>query len=111
MTDRRELPVSTTSPAARDAYVEGCEAVLTKHPGAVEAFDRAIAADPGFALAHAARAYALLERANAVAARQSMAAAQSLAAQTTERERSHIAFFDLIVGGDAVFSFAQAGWL
>jgi len=55
LTDRYGLPLSTTSSAARDAYVEGCEAKLTMYPGAIEAFDRAIAADPGFALAHAAR--------------------------------------------------------
>ena len=50
LTDRYGLLVSTTSSAARDAYVEGCEAKLTMYPGAIEAFDRAIAADPSFAL-------------------------------------------------------------
>jgi tetratricopeptide (TPR) repeat protein len=99
--DRYELPLSTTSCAARDAYVEGCEAKLTMYPGAIEAFDRAIAADPGFALAHAARAHALLERGDAAAARASMAAANSLTASLSAREASHIAFFDLIVAGDA----------
>jgi hypothetical protein len=80
LTDRYELPLSTTSSAARDAYVKGCEAKLTMYPGAVEAFDRALAADPGFALAHAATAHVLLERGDAAAARASMAAANSLAA-------------------------------
>ena len=44
LTDRYELPLTTASSAARDAYVEGCEAKLTMYPGALEAFDRAIAA-------------------------------------------------------------------
>ncbi len=101
LTDRYELPLSTNSSAARDAYLEGCEAKLTMYPGAIEAFDRAIAADPSFALAHAAKAYALLERGNAVAARASMAAANSLTANLSPREASHIAFFDLLVAGDA----------
>ena len=101
LTDRYELPLSTTSSAARDAYVEGCEAKLTMYPGAIEAFDRAIAADPGFALAHAARAHALLERGDAAAARESMAAANALAAGLPAREASHIAFFGLLVAGDA----------
>jgi tetratricopeptide (TPR) repeat protein len=101
LTDRYELLLSTTSFAARDAYVEGCEAKLTMHPGAIEAFDRAIAADPGFALAHAARAHALLERGDAAAARASMAAANSVAAGLPAREKSHVAFFDLLVAGDA----------
>src|SRR6266566_4184093 len=69
LTDRYDLPLSTASSAARDAYVEGCEAKLTMYPDAIEAFDHAIAADPGFALAHAARAHALLERGDAAAAR------------------------------------------
>ena len=101
LTGRYGLLLSTTSSAARDAYVEGCEAKLTMYPGAIEAFDRAIAADPGFALAHAARAHALLERGDAAAARASMAAANSLAAGLSAREASHIAFFDLLVAGDA----------
>jgi hypothetical protein len=99
LTDRYGLPLSTRSSAARDAYVEGCEAKLTMYPGALEAFDRAIAADPGFALAHAAKAHALLERGDA-AARASMAAANSLIAGLSAREASHIAFFDLLSAGD-----------
>ena len=101
LTDRYDLPLSTTSLAARDAYVQGCEAKLTMYPGAIEAFDRAIAADPGFALPHAARAHALLERGDAAAAREAMAAANALASGLTAREASHIAFFGLLVAGDA----------
>jgi tetratricopeptide (TPR) repeat protein len=101
LTDGYGLPLSTTSVAARDAYVEGCDAKLTMYPGAVEAFDRAIGTDPGFALAHAARAHALLERGDITAARASIAAANSLIAGLTAREQSHVAFFDLVVAGDA----------
>jgi Flp pilus assembly protein TadD len=100
LTDRYGLLLSTTSSVARDAYIEGCEAKLTMYPGAIEAFDRAITADPGFALAHAGRGHALLERGDAAAARASMAAANSLTAGLSARERSHIAFFDLLVAGD-----------
>jgi tetratricopeptide (TPR) repeat protein len=101
LTDRYELPLSTASSAARDAYVQGCEAKLTMYPGAIEAFDRALAADPGFALAHASRANVLLERGDPPAARASMAAANSLAAGLSAREASHIALFGLLVAGDA----------
>jgi hypothetical protein len=104
--DRYDLPLSTASSAARDAYNLGCETKLTMQPGAIEAFDRAIEADPNFALAHVARAHALLERADPAAARQSMAAANALAADAlakdlTAREASHIAFFDLLTAGNA----------
>jgi tetratricopeptide (TPR) repeat protein len=100
LTDRYELPLSTTSTAARDAYLKGSEAKLTMYPGSIEAFDRAVAADPAFALAHVARAHALLERGDAPAARASMAAGNSLAAGLSAREASHIAFFDRLVAGD-----------
>src|ERR1700752_2480240 len=100
LTDRYGLLLSTTSSAARDAFAEGCEAKLTMYPGAIEAFDRAVAADPGFALAHAARAHVLLERGDAAAARTSMAAANALATGLSAREASHIVFFDLLSAGD-----------
>jgi tetratricopeptide (TPR) repeat protein len=100
LTDRYDLPLSTASSVARDAYVRGCEAKLTMYPGAIEAFDRAIAADPGFALAHVARAHILLERGDAAGARESMAAANSVAAGLPAREASHIAFFNRLSAGD-----------
>lgn len=100
LTDHYGLPLSTTSSAARDAYARGCAAKLTMYPGAIAAFDQAIAADPGFALAHAARAHALLERGDAVGARESMAVGQSLAAGLPAREASHIAYFAMLVAGD-----------
>ena len=100
-TDGYGLSLSTTSSVARDAYVQGCEAKLTMYPGAIEAFDRVIEADPGFALPHAARAHALLERGNAAAARESIAAANALATGLPAREASHIGYFGMLVAGDA----------
>ena len=101
LTDRYGLLLSTASAAARDAYAEGCDAKLTNYPGAVEAFDRAVAADPGFALAHVARAHAVLERGDAAAARASMEAAKSSVAGTSAREASHVAYFYLLIAGDS----------
>src|SRR5215471_16563730 len=101
LTDRYDLPLSTVSSAARDAYVAGCEAKLTNYPGAIEAFDRAIAADPSFALAYAAKAHLLLERGDAAAARAATATAKSLAPGVSDREASHVAFFGSLVAGDA----------
>lgn len=101
LSDRYGLFLSTNSSTARDAYVEGCAAKLTMHPGAVAAFDRAIAADPGFALAHAAKAYALLDRGELAASRDAMAAAHSCTAHLSAREKSHVAFFDLLAAGES----------
>jgi tetratricopeptide (TPR) repeat protein len=99
LTDRYDLPLSTTSPSAREAYVQGCDTKLTMYPGAIDAFDRAIAADPNFALAHAAKAHVLLERGEAAAARASIAVAN--AQNLTDREASHVAFFSHLVAGDS----------
>lgn len=99
--DRHDLPLSTASAAARAAYVEGCEAKLTMYPGALDAYHRAIEADPGFALAHAARAQALSERGETGAARAAMATAASLTDGLAAWEKSHVAYFGLLVAGDS----------
>src|SRR5437868_15348647 len=95
LTDRYGLPLSTTSPVARDAYVEGCQAKLTMYPGAIEAFDRAVVAAPGFALAHTAKAHALPERGQIGAACASDAAAASLITAVSGGEAHAIAVFCL----------------
>jgi hypothetical protein len=51
LTDGYDLVPSTASSAARDAYVQATDLALTFYPGAAEAYDRAITADPDFALA------------------------------------------------------------
>jgi len=99
LADRYDLPLSTASAAARDAYVQGCELALTLYPGAIGAFDRAIAADPGFALAHAGKAQVLMREGDVAAARSAQAAAREVAADLPAREASHIAFFDLVFAG------------
>ncbi len=99
LADRYDLPLSTASTAARDAYVQGHDLALTLYPGAVEAFDRALAADPGFALAHAGKAQVLMREGKAAAARAALAAARDLAAGLPTRETGHIRFFDLAFAG------------
>ena len=69
LTDRYGLPLSTGSAAARDAYVEAADLALTFYPGAAEAYDRAIAADAGFAMAHAGKAQMLAREGDVAAAR------------------------------------------
>ena len=68
-------------------------------PGAAEAYDRAIAADPHFAMAHAAKAQMLARQSNVAAAREFLGAAKEMASGLTEREASHIAFFELAFAG------------
>ncbi len=99
--DRYGLAVSTISSTARDAYVQGCDLYLSMNAGAPAAFDSALAADPGFALAFAAKARVQQLRGDIASARASMAAANALASGLTPREASHLAFFGLLIAGQA----------
>lgn len=93
------LEVSTASAVARDSYVEGCQEALTFYPGAIQAYEQAIAADPGFAMAYAGKAQILLRQGEPAAAREALAEAKALASTVTEREASHIALFDCVFSG------------
>jgi len=97
MTDRYGLDLATPSDAARGAYVEACDLLLTMYPGAAEAFDRAIAADPGFDLAWAGKARALMLAGEMPGAKAALAEAQARAAD--ERARSHAGVFALMLAG------------
>jgi tetratricopeptide (TPR) repeat protein len=99
LTDRYGLDLSTGSAAARDSYVEGSDLALTFYPGAALAYDRALAADPGFALAHAGKAQTLLREGDVAAARTALASAKEATVGLSEREASHIALFDLVFAG------------
>jgi tetratricopeptide (TPR) repeat protein len=99
LADRYELPLSTGSETARDAYVEGSHLALTLYPGALAAFDRALAADPGFAMAHAAKAQVLMRGGDVAGARAELAAAKDHAGGVSERETGHIGLFDLVFSG------------
>jgi tetratricopeptide (TPR) repeat protein len=73
----------------------GCDLALTFYPGAIDAFDRAIAADPSFSLPYAGKAQVLMREGNVAAARAALTAAKDLATGLSEREASHIRYFDL----------------
>lgn len=99
--DRYGLPLTTTSPAAREAYLDGVDRFLAARAGAEEAFDRALAADPGFALAHAARARALGVRGRVPEAREAAARARALTGGVTRREAQHVEAVGRLFDGDA----------
>src|SRR5262245_41221827 len=98
--DRYDLPVSTASPAALDAYVEGVDRVLSANAGADESFDRALAVDPGLALAHIGRARMLQLQARLAEAREAAAQARARTGGLTRRERSHVEALAVGLDGD-----------
>jgi hypothetical protein len=99
--DRYGLALSTASSEAAKAYRDGIDLLLSAWPGAAEAFDRAIAADPEFALAHIARARIHTFYQQGDIARKKAALARELVARNgSERERSHVETLALAVEGN-----------
>lgn len=100
-TDRYDLPLSTPSAHAAERYRAGVDLLLSLWPGAAEALDEAIAVDPDFALALAARARLQLIDNQAGAARETIARAQRLVERLgTERERSHVEVLRRLIAGE-----------
>ena len=107
--DRRGLPLSTTSDLAAGHYREGVDLLLSAWPGAAESLEAAVAADPEFALAHAARARLHAIRAEPAEARARIAAAAEIVARRgTERERSHVAVLALAINGQPARALERA---
>src|SRR6185295_4180179 len=106
--DRYGLPLSTASAAARDAYVQGTDLLLSAGPGPVRAYERAIAADPAFALAHAAKARASFLAARIPEAQAAAKRARELAVKLPLRERNNVEVILLTVEGGAPKAYALA---
>ena len=97
VTDAYGNPLATT-PAVRDAYDRGVALFLGGNAGALDAFDAALAADPGFALGHAARARALFMGGDGAGARAAIAEARRLVGDDP-REAGHVAAVAHLVEG------------
>jgi len=107
--DRYGLTLSTASSEAAEAYRQGVDLLLAAWPGAVEAFERAIAADPEFALAHIARARIHTFYQQGDLARQKAAMARELVARRgTLRERTHVETLALAVEGQTAAALTAA---
>ncbi|HLG80608.1 MAG TPA: tetratricopeptide repeat protein [Bradyrhizobium sp.] len=100
--DRYGLPLSTCSAEAASAYCEGVDLMFSAWTGAAETFERAIALDPDFALAHIARARIHTFYQQGDVARAKAAAAREIAARHgTPRERAHVETLALAIEGRA----------
>ena len=98
-TDRYGLPLTTNSQTALGHYAEGLDLALSQNFGAEDAFQRAIDADEGFALAYAAKAFLEFLAINVPAARASAEKAEKLASGLSSRERGYIDVVSKFVNG------------
>jgi len=107
--DSRGLPLSTASDLAAERYRDAVDLLLSAWPGAAEALEDAIKADPDFALAHAARARLHAIRAELAKARTRIATAEEIVARRgTERERSHVEILSLAIDGQSANALGRA---
>src|SRR5436305_14764334 len=107
--DRYGLPLSTNSDAAASAYRDGMDRMLSAWPGAAEAFEQAIAADPDFALAHIARARVHSFYQQGDAARKEAALARDLVKRRgSAREQSHVETLALAAEGQLPAALSSA---
>ncbi len=97
--DRYGNTVSTGSPAARDAYVDGVDRFISAGAGADAAFARAIDEDPGFVLAHVGLARTRQVQGRGAEAQAAMAEAGRVANGMDAREAAHLHAFELLIGG------------
>ena len=98
--DRFGLPLSTTSDAAATDYIAAVDLMLSANAGAEALFDRALAVDPDFALAHIARARLCQVQARIPEAKTAAAVARGLAGRVTPREARHIETVALVIDGN-----------
>lgn len=107
--DRYNLPLSTVSETAAERYRTGVDLLLSLWTGVAETLDEAIAADPHFALAYAARARFHAIRTEIADAKAKIAKASELVQiNGTERERSHVQTLSYVIHGEPAKALANA---
>lgn len=106
--DRYGNALSTTSPAARDAYVAGLDLFLSAAPDVEDAFQRALDADPEFALAHVGIARVRQTRGDGKGAREALDQAHATSGDLSPREQGHLNMFDLLIGGKGAEAYRAA---
>lgn len=99
LTDAYGNTLSTRSEAARDAYDLGVRRFLGAEPGVAAAFNEAIDADDGFALAHVGIAREMQLRGRPDQTKASLDRARELAGGLSRREHSHINASGLLLEG------------
>ncbi|HEX9183649.1 MAG TPA: tetratricopeptide repeat protein [Burkholderiales bacterium] len=102
------LRLSTSSEEARRAYLEGEARLLAARPSPEKSFEKAIAADPDFALAHAGEARALFLTARVPQAKAAALMARELAKNLPAREKNNVEVVALTIEGGAAKAYQLA---
>ena len=100
-TDRYGNELATSSAEARDHYIDAVDKLLSGEAGNIEAFQAAIAADPGFALGHSGLARAYQMAGDFARANEAITVASGLTEGLSTQTKAHIAAFSQLIGGKA----------
>jgi tetratricopeptide (TPR) repeat protein len=100
--DRYGNPLGTQSAEAAASYVQGVDHILANTFGGVEAMAHAVALDAQFALGHIGHARALMYANDMGGARAAVDRAAALSDGSSDRERSQIQIYVLLMGGKPV---------
>lgn len=105
--DRYGNTISTTSTAARDAYVDGVDRFIAANAGVEDALNAAINADGSFALAHLALARFRQASGRVPDAAAPLAEARAIAGGTSDREAAQIEALALLIDGKASLAYPK----
>lgn len=106
LNDRYDNALSTQSDTARDAYIDGLDRFLAADAGVIAALDAALAADPGFALAHLAKARQFQMTGDRDGMSAALANARFHSEGLTARETSQINCMGLLLEGKVPAAYA-----
>lgn len=98
--DRYGLPISSASPNAISHYAEGLDLALAQSFGAEEEFAKAVEADEGFAMGHAALGFHQFMRIAVPEARASAKTAVELSSGLSQRQRQSIEIVSRFINGE-----------
>jgi tetratricopeptide (TPR) repeat protein len=97
--DHYDLPLSTASEAAAQAFDLAADSLLAGVGNPLAAADAVLAEDPEFALGHSARATALMLAGQLAEAREAAARGVELATSVSRREQQHAAIIQQVMSG------------
>jgi len=105
--DRYGNPLTTQSDTARDAYVRGLDLLLGGDAGVEDAFEAAIAADDGFALAHLGLARAKQGLGKGAEIKAPLEQTRALASGVTVQEAGAIDALGLMLEGKGALAYPK----
>ncbi|MBO6775313.1 MAG: tetratricopeptide repeat protein [Marinibacterium sp.] len=105
--DRYGNPLTTQSDTARDAYVRGVDLLLGGDAGVEDAFEAAIAADDGFALAHLGLARAKQGLGKGAEIKAPLKQSRALASGVTVQETGAIDALGLMLEGKGALAYPK----